>query len=636
MSQGTCAWPRLRLGARPDREGTTFRVCGRQDADVRLRLTSGRHAGRTVAMQAAEAGVLEARVDAVGDGDHYQYLVGEDGPVPDPCSRYQPDGVHGPSEVVDPHRFTWTDASWRRPRSLQAIYELHVGTFSTSGTFAGVADRLPMLAALGITAVELMPVADFAGDRSWGYDGVALYAPARCYGRPDDLRRLVDVAHGLGLAVLLDVVYNHLGPDGAYLPRFWPQYFTDAHSSPWGAGVNLDGPGSDVVRGLIADNATSWIEEFHLDGLRLDATHALEDRSATHTVQELANAVHALDPEHPPLVMAEDERNLSIMVRQPAAGGWGLDAVWADDFHHQMRRLLAGDRDGYFADFSGTTADLARTIRQGWFFTGQPCGYLGRRRGTATDGIPLDRFVICIQNHDQVGNRALGDRLSDVIEAAAYRAASALLLLAPETPLLFMGQEWAASTPFQYFTDHQPTLGRLVTDGRRNEFRRFAAFADPAARDRIPDPQAESTFLRCVLDWSERDREPHASLVRLYTRLLELRATLLAPGAPDDALHVDALDGSTVVLRRGARPGQPMLLAVVRLRGRGRVDLSNLVKVSTGQGRASCVLTTEDRPFASDATPPALRLGGPQPAVEFARPGAVVLALGAARQGVRS
>ena len=465
----------------------------------------------------------------VGAGTCYRYQLDHDGPYPDPASRYQPHGVHGASMVLDPSAFRWSDAGWTgEPLHALVLYELHVGTFSSPGTFAGATSRLPQLRDLGITAVELMPVADFPGHRNWGYDGAALFAPARCYGTPDQLRQFVDTAHGLGIAVLLDVVYNHAGPDGSYLSRFSPYYFTNRHSSPWGEGVDVDGEYSAPVREFVIENALHWIHEYHMDGLRLDATHAIQDGSPRHLLAELTARVHESVSHRHVHVIAEDHRNLAMMVTPRRESGWGLDAVWADDFHHQMRRLLAGDSDGYYRDFSGTTADLATTLRQGWFFTGRYSEHLREPRGTDPTAIPAPRFVVCLQNHDQVGNRARGERLHHQIDAAAFRAASVVLLTAPQTPLLFMGQEWAASSPFQYFTDHDEPLGRLVTEGRRREFRDFVAFADAGAGEGIPDPQAIATFLASRLDWAEREVEPHASMVRLHAALLAFRRTELA------------------------------------------------------------------------------------------------------------
>ncbi len=450
-------------------------------------------------------------------GDLYGYLLDGEGPFPDPASRYQPEGIHGPSQIVDPGSFSWSDGGWNGvPHGDLVIYELHVGTFSPEGTFSGVTARLPELAGLGITAIELMPVADFPGRRNWGYDGVDLFAPARCYGAPDDLRRLVNTAHALGMAVLLDVVYNHFGPDGSYLSRFSPAYLSDRHRTPWGPAVNLDGPGSKMVRAFFIENALHWIHEYHLDGLRLDATHSMVDEGPRHFLAELSALIREHGPARPIHLIAEDHRNLADLLRPESSGGWGLDGVWSDDFHHQLRRLLCGDDDGVYRDFAGTIPDLVTTLNRGWLFTGEYSIHRGKNRGTDPAGLSPRSCVFSIQNHDRIGNRAFGERLNHQVDAATYRAASTLLLLAPETPLLFMGQEWASSSAFLFFTDHEPELGRRVREGRLREFRSYRAFQEEAALDRIPDPQDEATFLASRLDWSERDREPHASTLRLY------------------------------------------------------------------------------------------------------------------------
>jgi len=611
------------FGAWPDTGGTRFRVWAPAAREVHLAIERTGHPDSERPLTRADDGTFGGWMPDLGPGTRYWYRLDGGPPLPDPASRFQPDGVHGPSQVVDPHAYRWSDDPWPGATLDRAsIYELHVGTFSPEGTFDGVTARLPALRDLGVTIVELMPVADFAGDRNWGYDGVCLFAPARGYGRPDDLRRLVDEAHRLGLAVMLDVVYNHLGPDGAYVSAYSPEFFTTRHRSPWGKGVNLDGPGSAHVRQFLVDNALHWVEEYHVDGLRLDATHALADDSPTHVVAELAARVHAR-PGRRRLVVAEDHRNLAVMVRPAAEGGWGLDAVWADDFHHQMRRRLAGDHDGYYADFTGTTADLATTIRQGWFFCGQHSTYLGEARGTDPAGVPPHRFVVCVQNHDQIGNRAFGERLHHQIDLAAWRAAVALLLLAPETPLLFMGQEWAATTPFLYFTDHNEDLGRLVTAGRRREFGRFAAFADPGVREQIPDPQARETFEASRLAWAEREAGAHAATWRLHQRLLALRRDepALAPGTP---FEVAALDAGTVALAFGA-PDAAGLTVVARLAGAGRVEVPVRRRGDGAARPDEVVLTTEDPAFSPDPRPPAVDLGAGRVLLRFDGPAAVVL-----------
>jgi len=614
------------LGAWAASEGTAFRVWAPRSTDVDVIVERAGGPG-AYALTRGPDGAFSAVLPDVRAGDHYRYRLERGRLLPDPASRFQPDGVHGPSQVVDPRTFHWTDDRWTG-LALEDIvfYELHVGTFSPEGTFAGVTSRLAQLAALGVTAIELMPVADFPGSRNWGYDGVALFAPARCYGTPDDLRRLVDTAHGLGLGVFLDVVYNHLGPGGAYHSAFSPYYFTDRHQTPWGAGLNLDGDRSAMVREFFIENALHWVHEYHFDGLRLDATHAMADDSPRHFLAELSTRVRESATGRRVLVVAEDHRNLNWMLKPERDGGWGADAVWADDFHHECRRLLAGDSDGYYRDYSGRAEDLATTIRQGWFFTGQFSIHLDQSRGTDPDGLPSKRFVVCLQNHDQIGNRALGERLHHQIDPAAYRAASVLLLMAPETPLLFMGQEWAASTPFLYFTDHHPELGRLVTEGRRGEFRHFAAFSDPLAREQIPDPQATSTYLSSQLIWDEHAREPHASTLRLYQALLMLRRrepTLHRAST----CHVAALDDATIAIQRDG--SDDTFLIVVRLNGAGQVALRDERLGGSGKpalkGPWQPVFTSEDPAFSPDPSPPVADFAAPAPTIRFVRPSAVIL-----------
>lgn len=576
-------------------------------------------------LNSAADGTFCGIVENLCAGNRYRYRLDGGELYPDPASRFQPEGVHGPSAVVDPKRFCWSDAGWRGVGLDElVVYELHVGTFTPAGTFAGVTQQLPYLRALGVTGIELMPVADFPGTRSWGYDGVALFAPARCYGSPDDLRRLVDTAHRTGLAVILDVVYNHLGPDGAYLGMFSPYYFSRRHRTPWGAAINLDARHSEMVRAFFIENALHWVHEYHFDGLRLDATHALFDDSSRHFLAELAKRVRASVRGRPVLVIAEDHRNLARLVGPEADGGWGLDAVWADDFHHQIRRGLAGDRDGYYRDFTGSLPDLATTLRQGWFYCGQQSPHFGAPRGTDPTGLSPRRFVICLDNHDQVGNRAFGERLNHQIGLAAYRAATVLLLCAPHTPLLFMGQEWAASTPFQFFTDHNPELGKLVTAGRRREFKDFAAFADPQVRERIPDPQDSATFTRSRLDWSEPDQDPHASILRLYRALLDLRRTepLLRVAGWEGFDAVPVNDSAMLVVRSDEAIG--VLLIVIQMHNAGSVALG-ATRWPLPRVRWQLVLSTEDPAFTPDPTPVRMELSQTVPVLHFAREGAVLL-----------
>ena len=610
------------FGAIPSQDGVRFTVWAPDVRAIELRLTDGRAAGPHP-LARDDAGIHETWIRGAAAGDRYGYVLDGDGPFPDPASRFQPDGVHGASQVVDPLTYRWNDARWHpRPPSDAIIYELHVGTFTPEGTFAAAQSRLSYLRDLGITAIELMPVADFAGNRNWGYDGVALFAPSRAYGAPDDLRAFVDAAHGHGLSVILDVVYNHLGPEGAYLFRFSRSFFIDRHRTPWGNAVNLDGPDSAQVRRFIVDNAGHWIREYHFDGLRLDATHALIDDSPKHIVREIAEAARAEAGRHI-VIHAEDDRNMAAMIEDVQVGGWGLDGVWADDFHHIVRSMVAGDNRGYYIDFAGDTRELARVIQDGWLYCGEHSHHMNRPRGTHPGRVPMHRFVVCVQNHDQIGNRALGERLNHEIPAAEWRAVSVLLLTVPMTPLLFMGQEWAASSPFQYFTDLEPGLGAGVTEGRRREFADFPAFSDEQARLRIPDPQAESTFARSRLQWDERRTGDHARSLALYRALLALRLDHSAlAGSESTAGSAVATDDESIVVRRSDDRGTFWIVA--RFRSPGTVDLSAASAALGAEvdGRAlEMVLDTEHGEFAED--PAAIDLDDAR--ITFQRPGAVIL-----------
>jgi maltooligosyltrehalose trehalohydrolase len=505
---------------------------------------------RTVMMAPGERpGWFEIEVPA-GEIDYAFRLDGGE-PLPDPRSPWQPDGVHGPSRTFDASAFNWTDAGFGPvPLERAVIYELHVGTFSPEGTFAGVVPLLPHLVELGVTHVELLPVNAFAGRWGWGYDGVDLYAPHPAYGTPADLQAVVDACHGHGLAVLLDVVYNHLGPEGNYLSRFGP-YFTDRYRTPWGDAINVDGPDSDEVRRFIVDNAARWLVDFRIDGLRLDATHAIIDTSAVHLLEELGEMVLNVSgaTRRVKVLTAECEGNDPRLVRhQPE--GYSLSAVWNDDLHHALHTALTGERASYYEDYEGV-ADLLRCWCDGFAFTGRWSPYRRRTIGRRPDGLrPLrgDQLVACLQNHDQVGNRANGERIAALTSLAHQQVAAALLLTGPFVPLLFQGEEWAASTPFPYFADHEGELAEAVRRGRLAE---FAAFGwDPAA---VTDPEAEATFTAAKLRWDERTRAPHAEMLAWYRSLLALRAArpdLRDPALPTAEPSWDPGTG-VLVLRRG-------------------------------------------------------------------------------------
>ncbi|MDY7100328.1 MAG: malto-oligosyltrehalose trehalohydrolase [Actinomycetota bacterium] len=484
-------------------------------------------------------------------GTDYAFVVDGNGPFPDPRSRHQPEGPHGPSRIVDPDAFTWTDATFRAPPLASGlIYELHIGTFTPEGTFDAAIGRLDHLVELGVTHVEILPVHAWGGRWGWGYDGVCLYAPYEPYGGPDGLRRFVDACHARDLAVLVDAVYNHLGPDGNYTSQFGP-YFTDDHHTPWGAGLNVDRAGSDEVRRWILDNARMWFTEYHADGLRLDAIHAIADASAVHLLEEMATETAELaDQLRRPLVLvAESNLNDHRLVRPRHLGGHGLDAMWSDDFHHTVHVALTGERAGYYEDFGrppGPLSELARTVERGFVYDGGYSPHRDRRHGRPMGDTPPTTLVVSIQNHDQVGNRAAGERLADLVGVDRAMVAAALMLCGPSVPMLFQGEEWAASSPFRFFTDHRdPALGDAVREGRRGE---FAAFG--WAPEDVPDPQDPDTFECSKLRWDELTGGDHARVLDWYRRLVRLRRdAALGDGRWAQARADD--DAGTIVIDRG-------------------------------------------------------------------------------------
>lgn len=543
--------------------GVRFRVWAPDHQRLELVIHDERGAPlRTHVMEPEPGGYFTLHLHDGAAGVLYKYRIDGEGPFPDPWSRGQPQGVHGPSQVVDPS-FEWTDAQWKGISMDEVVvYEVHVGTATAEGTFEGLIKRLRPLRELGVTALELMPVASFPGARNWGYDGVSLFAPQATYGGPSGLQNLIDAAHREGLAVLIDAVYNHFGPDGNYLRCYSSGYFTGRHHTPWGEAVNYDGDDAAPVRELALRNAEMWIRDFHADGLRLDATHAIIDESPTPLLQEIQERARAAAGSRQIVVIAEDERNDPRLVTPVEDGGWGLDAVWADDFHHQVRRAFAGDKDGYYADYTGSAQDIAATLKKGWFYEGQTSKVSGKPRGKPPERVPPWKLVHCIQNHDQIGNRALGDRLGANVSPAAFRAMSTLLLMSPYTPLLFMGQDWNASSPFQYFTDHNEGLGKLVTEGRRKEFEHFAHFAGSD----VPDPQLQDTFERSRIDWFEREKSGHGQVLTLYRELLALRRQDTRLLSRDrGSFEARALGSDAILLERRSAAGA--LHVVVNIRG---------------------------------------------------------------------
>ena len=466
-------------------------------------------------------------------GSLYHFQINSNAKVPDPASRFQPHDVQGPSEVIDPAAFEWKDEDWRgRPWEEAVLYELHVGAFTSEGKFHSAEEKLDYLRTLGVTAIELMPVADFSGQRNWGYDGVLPFAPDSSYGRPEDLKRLVQAAHAGGLMVFLDVVYNHFGPEGNYLHLYAPQFFTNRHRTPWGDAINFDGPDSRVVRDFFIHNALYWLEEFHFDGLRLDAVEQIIDESQPDILTELAQSVRERfgQERFVHLILENVENTARYLSRDPSGAVRLYDAQWNDDIHHAVHVLLTGESDGYYSDYSpDPMRHLCRCLTEGFAFQGDYSEYHGETRGEPSNELPPTAFVSFLQNHDQVGNRAFGERITRLTAPHKLKAAMEILLLSPQPPMLFMGEEFAASSPFLYFCDFHGDLAAAVREGRRNEFARFAKFSSPEVRESIPDPNAKNTYFQSKLDWQELLDEVHSKWFDLYRELLALRRGKIIP-----------------------------------------------------------------------------------------------------------
>lgn len=520
---------RLPIGAEPvGQAGTHFRVWAPDAREVAVALVNDIDSSRQATRSLVEPvplldpdadGYFSGTVAAARPGSRYWLQLPTGERFPDPASRFQPDGPHGPSEVVDP-AFAWRDTEWpgvTRPGSV--VYELHVGTFTPDGTFAAATRELPALADLGIAIIELMPIADFPGRFGWGYDGVLLFAPTRLYGRPEDVRAFVDHAHALGLAVIQDVVYNHLGPDGNYLRSFARAYFNDT-ATEWGDGFNFDGPRSGPVREFFRANARYWISEFHFDGLRLDATHAIRDRSPRHIIADLTDEIRKSAPGRRTWTVAENEAQDASLLLPTSEGGGGLDGLWNDDFHHAAVVALTGFREAYYGDYAGQPQEFISAAKYGFLYQGQRSGWQRKSRGSATAGLSGRRFVTFIQNHDQIANSRTGDRLTALTSPGRSRAMTALLLLGPWTPMLFQGQEFASSSPFLYFADHEGDLAAAIREGRRALLAQFASWKSLTTAD-FPDPADEHTFLMSKLVPQERAR--HTWAVELHRSLIHLR-----------------------------------------------------------------------------------------------------------------
>jgi len=569
------AWRRLPAGAElvPAGEGAGvhFRVWApeRHQVDVVIEGDAG---SRPVPLARDADGYWSGTVPDAVAGTRYRLRLDDGDHFPDPASRWQPEGVHGPSVVVDHTAFAWTDDGWRgiTEPARQVVYELHLGTFSPEGTWAGAIEKLPHLAELGVTTLEVMPVNTFPGRFGWGYDGVQIFAPTAQYGTPDDVRRFVDRAHALGLAVVLDVVYNHFGPDGNYLGQYSPYWFNPDHKTDWGDAINYDGAHNRPVRDFVASNGRYWVEEFHVDGLRLDATQAIVDTSAVHVLAELGAAVRGAGQRlggRATWIVNENEAQHIALITPAARGGCDLDAIWNDDWHHSAYVALTLRDEAYFTDYHGRAREFVAAAKHGFLYQGQFYRWQGRRRGTPTFGVEPWRFVHFLENHDQLANTGMGERLHQMAASGALRAMTAVLLLGPQVPMLFQGQEWASSTPFQYFADHNPELAPLVQRGRFAELSQFPAMAAPEMQEILPVPHDEATFRRCVLDWAERERADKQAWLRLHQDLIALRrddpvfshprtGLGTAPGGFDAA----ALSDHAFVLRYFGADGDDRLL----------------------------------------------------------------------------
>ena len=508
----------------------------------------------------AEGGYFSGFVSGAGPGTRYRFRLDGGESFPDPVSRFQPEGPHGPSEVVDPSSFPWSDKDWRGVElEGQVISEIHIGTFTPEGTWDAARRELPKLAEAGITVVEVMPVADFPGRFNWGYDGVGLFAPVAVYGRPDDFRRFVDAAHSSGIGVILDVVYNHLGPDGNYLTQYSSEYFTDRYENEWGRAFNFDGPCSGPVREFVVANAAYWAEEYHLDGLRLDATQQIFDASPVNIMAVLADRLREAAGGRKVIVVAENEPQHTVLVRPRDRGGYGLDALWNDDFHHAARVAVTGSREAYYSDYQGRPQELISAAKYGFLYQGQRSSWQSKRRGTPARDLRPAQFVTFLDNHDQVANSGRGRRLHQVTSPGRYRAITALLLLGPSTPMLFQGQEFAASSPFQYFADHQGELREAVREGRFQFLAQFPGLAAPEMRPQHPDPADLATFEMCKLNFTERTA--HAEVYRMHKDLLRMRRRDAAfraqrPGGIDGAV----LGDEALLLRYFEEGGDDRLL----------------------------------------------------------------------------
>ena len=559
VSPGTAPVRRLPIGAEPQPGGGVhFRVWAPRCREVVVEIEGFEPA----ALQSEIGGYSSLWSLPARAGMRYRFRLGRNGKaLPDPASRFQPEGPHGPSEIVDPEDFAWTDGAWRgRAREQLVIYEMHVGTFTPDGGWEAASRELPVLAELGITCLEIMPVADFPGRFGWGYDGVNLFAPTRLYGRPMDFRRFVDRAHALGIAVILDVVYNHFGPNGNYLKLFSAAYFTDRYDNEWGEAINFDGPDAGPTREFFVANAGYWINEYHLDGLRLDATQAIFDRSEDHIIAAVARQVRSAGRGRSTFVVAENEPQHAKLARPAEHGGYGLDALWNDDFHHSAMVALTGHHEAYYSDYRGRPSEFVAAAKHGFLYQGQRYQWQRNARGTPTFDLPAESFVVFLQNHDQIANSGTGERCHALTSPGRLRAMTAYFLLMPGIPMLFQGQEFGASSPFFYFADHESGLSHDVREGRRRSLAQFPSLATSEMRAELADPGGIDTFRRSVIDLGERQR--HASIYALHRDLLELRRTDPVLGQRPCRIDGAALTDEAWMLRFFSRSGADRLLIV--------------------------------------------------------------------------
>ena len=590
---------RLPIGAEPTGSGTHFRVWAPLHRTVAVVLESGSHT-----LTPEPGGYFAGQVSDARVGDRYRYLLDGTGPFPDPVSRFQPEGPHGPSQIVDPNHFEWADGDWKGlPLRGQIIYEMHVGTFTREGTWDAAARELPELARVGITVIEVMPVADFPGRFGWGYDGVNLFAPTRLYGTPDDFRRFINRAHACGLAVILDVVYNHFGPDGNYLSQFAAEYVTDRHENEWGPSIDFDGPGAAPVREYFIANAGYWVDEFHIDGLRIDASQAIHDDTNPHVLVEIERRVRATARGRETIIITENEPQEMQMIRPASAGGFGLDGLYNDDFHHSAMVALTGRNEAYYSDHHGSAQEFISAAKYGCLFQGQRYAWQQQRRGTPGFDLPPWKFVNFLQNHDQIANSAAGVRCAALTSPARQRAMTAVFLLFPGTPLLFMGQEFGASAPFHYFADHEPKLAALVHTGRVGFMKQFRSLDRPELKDWFPVPSEEDTFARCKLDF--RERETNAPIYRMHEDLMRLRRTDPA-FQPHDTRSVDgAVLGDQAFVLRYFTDGLGDRLLIVNL---GRELHHNQLPEPLLAPPLGCrwemIWSSEAREYGGTGTPP--------------------------------